>query len=108
MGGNNDKIYTSILDAQPILRHCIITSNYGGMTQVLNAANESGGFSQLLLGNNHHSDLSEIDKNLICPKCQLLVVNPVECLNCQYIICQICAKETNNYCDESDCGQKFT
>jgi hypothetical protein len=39
------------------------------MTQVLNTANESGGFSQLLLGSNHPSDLSEIDKNLICPKC---------------------------------------
>ena len=53
----------------------------------MNAANESGGFSQLLLGANHPSDLSEIDKNIICPKCQLIVVNPIECLNCQYIIC---------------------
>jgi hypothetical protein len=41
------------------------------MTQ-LNAmagANESGGFSSLLLTTGNSNDIVEIDKNIICPKC---------------------------------------
>ena len=45
LGANIDKIYTCILDAQPVLRQCAITSSFGGITQVMSAANESGGFS---------------------------------------------------------------
>jgi hypothetical protein len=62
-------------------------------------ANESGGFSSLLLATGNSNDIVEIDKNIICPKCQYIVVNPVECKNCYYIICQLCALDNNNICD---------
>ena len=94
MNNTMHKLYASILEAQPVLRSCVVSSAFAG----LSVANDSGQFSSLLSAAN--SEAVDIDKNVLCPKCSFIVVNAVECQSCQYIICQGCAQQLNNICDE--------
>ena len=50
---------------------------------------------------------SSIGESLICQVCANLIVNPVECKNCGYIICKECAMKCNNRCIQK-CGFSFT
>ena len=70
----------------------------------ISGANESDQFSSIV----SNADSIELDKNLICPKCNYIVVGPVECQSCQYIICYKCAHVTGMICDDEACGEKFT
>jgi hypothetical protein len=51
---------------------------------------------------------NDIDQNLVCPSCKFLVVRPVECKDCQYIICYKCAELGGMRCLDKDCGEPFT
>jgi hypothetical protein len=44
----------------------------------------------------------------VCPACKFLVVRPVECKDCQYIICFKCAQQSGMKCQEKACGEPFT
>lgn len=74
------KVCNSIDDAQPILRLCL--TNVTGTNQMAMQASQ---FTSMLSDN-------DIDQNLVCPACKFLVVRPVECKDCQYIICIRCAQ----------------
>jgi len=110
-----NKICSTIEEAQPFLKMCLVggngtnfTSTQGVSTSTIGSitgANESGQFSSILSNN---ADSMELDKNLICPKCNYIVVGPVECQSCQYIICFKCAQATGMTCDDEACGEKFT
>ena len=50
-------------------------SNHQGSTASLNAANDSGHFTSILSADT----TVELDKNLTCPKCNHIVIHPVEC-----------------------------
>ena len=41
---------------------------------------------------------SSIKESLICQVCTNLIINPVECKNCGYLICKECARKWNNKC----------
>lgn len=91
LGAPQSKVYNSIEEAQPILRLCLL--NVGSAS--VSSLTAPSGFAALLPD-------SDIDQNLICPACKFLVVNPVECQSCQYIICFKCAQSLNMHCQNSD------
>ena len=87
------KICNNIEDAQPFLRVCL-----------LSAGGSSNDFSSILSSNGGEV---EFDKNLVCPKCSNIVVLPVECHDCEYIICYKCAQQNQLVCDNEGCGENF-
>jgi hypothetical protein len=106
-----NKLCNNLEEAQPFLKACLIGvstsgsvngSTMGGMS----SANESGQFSSMLSSGG--PDGVELDKNLVCPKCNNIVAHPVECQSCQYIICYKCAQQNSMVCDEEACGENFT
>lgn len=105
------KVCNNIEEAQPHLKNCLLgissASSINGSTMGgMSSANESGQFSSMLSSGGPEG--VELDKNLICPKCSNIVVHPVECQSCQYIICFKCAQRNSGVCDEENCGESFT
>lgn len=92
------KVCNSVEEAQPFLKTCLQSINGNPYHQ------STDQFASILSG----ADCLELDKNLICPKCSHIVVYPVECQSCQYIICFKCAQATDMQCDGEQCREKFT
>ena len=92
-----NKVCNSIEEAQPILRLCL---NNVGANSISNLT-QANQFTSILSDN-------EIDQNLVCPTCKFIVVNPVECQSCQYIICYKCAQKYSMTCFEQSCCESFT
>ena len=52
---------------------------------------------------------ADLDKRLVCLKCNNIVCHPVECRNCSVLICYKCAQQPGNMvCDEEGCGESFS
>ena len=108
------RICNTIEEAQPYLKMCLVSTGAGSLlnTQTISNSsmhtigNETGPFSSAFSNTNDTS--LEFDKNLICPRCNYIVVNPVECQSCQYIICWKCAQSFNMKCQDETCGERFT
>lgn len=82
------KLCNNIEEAQPFLKICLLGNTPSDFTSILSEG--------------------DFDKNLICPKCSHIVVLPVECQNCEYIICYKCAQNNQLVCDYDGCGEHFT
>ena len=103
-----NQYYSSIEQAQPVLKLCLVRRDLAESTSVVSA----GGQFVSIFSNDKDAD-PVMDPALVCPRCQHIAIQPVECVDCQYLICYHCAQAQSMTCgklSDSDggCGQQFT
>ena len=90
----NQQIPSEVLNdlesAQPYLKICLLSTHANSNRDT---QNESAMQYSSMMSTVQNVESMDLDQNLICIKCQHIVINPVECQSCQYLICNHCSNK---------------